>query len=148
MGAAYRMLAYRDRSIEEVRAGLAKKEFDEKTIATVIEELEGKSYLDDSKFAANYGRYLAVNKKVGPHYLVRALSQKGVDREIAKEAAEGIYPDKDAEKEEIKKLVEKRIKTYKKSLTPLQKKKRTYDLLLRRGFSHDAVAQIIGQWKF
>lgn len=148
MNAAYRLLAYRGRSVRELRDRLKQKEFSPDTISQVVEELTSLGYLDDEKFARDYGGSLARNKKVGPRYILQSLARKGVKREIARTAVSELFSDPADEEREIKKLVEEKSAVYKKSLTPLQKKKRIYNLLIRRGFSHHAVMQAISRKDF
>ncbi|MEE8483043.1 MAG: RecX family transcriptional regulator [Nitrospinota bacterium] len=139
--AAYRLLAYRDRSIFEIRTALKKKGFLNKEIENVIEKLTVDGYLDDSKFALNYGGSLLRNKKAGPRYVEHRLYVKGVEKELARKTVEGLFCDPDIQKREIMGWIEKKKKSFKKGLTPMQKKKRIYDFLVRRGFSFDLIMQ-------
>ena len=148
MNAAYRLLAYRDRSVNEIRDRLKRKEFQPAVIGSVVEELTKLGYLDDEKFAAAWAGSLARNKKVGPRYILNALAKKGVDRTVAHNAVSGLFDEPAAEENEIEALVEQKTSLYKRSLTPLQKKKRIYNFLIRRGFSYHAVMQVIGRRKF
>jgi len=148
MNAAYRLLAYRDRSVNEIRERLKRKEFQPAVISRVVEELTTLGYLDDEKFATTYSESLVRNKKVGPRYILNGLAKKGVKKEIAQNAVNDLFDDPLAEEGEIKKLVEQKTSLYKRSLTPLQKKKRIYNFLIRRGFSYHAVMQVIGRREF
>lgn len=142
------MLAYRDRSVKEIHDGLQKKEFHRDIIEQVIEKLEEFGYLDDSKFALNYGESLARNKKVGPRYVSTSLFKKGIDRELAQNTVKKIFPEQDSEIDEIAIWVERKLAGYKKSLTPIQKKKRVFDFLLRKGFTHGAIMRVISNRDF
>jgi len=147
MNAAYRLLAYRDRSVSEIRECLKRKEYQPAVISRVVEELTTLGYLDDERFAKTWSGSLARNKKVGPRYILNALAKKGIKRDIAQNAVSDLFDEPAAEENEIKKLVEQKT-SYKKSLTPLQKKKRIYNFLIRRGFSYHAVMQVIGRREF
>ncbi len=146
MNAAVRLLAYRDRSVNEIRERLKQKEFQPAVISRVVEELASFGYLDDEKFAKIYSESLARNKKVGPRYILNGLAKKGIKREIAQNAVSELFDDPAAEEIEIRKLAEQKIPGYKKSLTPLQKKKRIYNFLIRRGFSYHAVMRVIREF--
>ncbi|MFQ5432914.1 MAG: regulatory protein RecX [Nitrospinota bacterium] len=148
MNAAVRLLAYRDRSVNEIRGRLKQKEFQPAVINRVVEELISYGYLNDEKFAKIYSESLARNKKVGPRYILNALAKKGIKRDIAQHAVSELFDDPAEEESKIKTLVEQKISGYKKSLTPLQKKKRIYNFLIRRGFSYYAVMQVIGRREF
>ena len=148
MNAAYRLLAYRDRSVSEIRERLKQKEFQPDVIGSVVEELTSLGYLDDEKFAKTWSGALARNKKVGPRYILSALAKKGIKRDIAQNAVAKLFDEPAAEEKEIKALVEQKTSLYKRSLTPLQKKKRIYNFLIRRGFSYHAVMQVIGRREF
>jgi regulatory protein len=148
MNAACRLLAYRDRSVREIRDRLKKKEFPPDVIRRVVNELTTLGYLDDEKFARIYSQSLARNKKVGPRYILNALSQKGVKSETAQKAVNELFDDPTAEEMEIKKLVEQKSGAYKKGLTPLQKKRRLYNFLIRRGFSYNAVMRAVSRRDF
>jgi len=122
MNAAYRLLAYRDRSVTEIRERLKQKEFQPAVIGSVVEELTSLGYLDDEKFARSWAGSLARNKKVGPRYILNALAKKGIKRDIAQNAVSELFDEPSAEENEIKALVEQKTSLYKRSLTPMQKK--------------------------
>lgn len=148
MNAAYRLLAYRDRSVNEIRDRLKQKEFQPAVISRVVDELTSLGYLDDEKFARTWSASLARNKKVGPRYILNALAKKGIKREVAQNAVDELFDEPSAEESKIRSLVEQKTSLYKRSLTPLQKKKRIYNFLIRRGFSYHAVMQVIGGQEF
>jgi len=148
MNAAYRLLAYRDRSVSEIRERLKQKEFPPAVINLVVDELISLGYLNDEKFARTWSESLARNKKVGPRYILNALAKKGVKKDVAQNAVAELFDEPQSEESEIRPLVEQKIAGYKKSLTPLQKKRRIYNFLIRRGFSYHAVMQVIGRREF
>ncbi len=148
MNAAYRMLAYRDRSILEIRSALKKKDFEPATIEEVIGELTRKGYLDDKKFASVYGQSLARRKNVGPNYVNMRLLEKGVAGGTALEATDKIFENHKAMDETINRWIEKKVGKTKKNITPVQKKKKVYDFLLRKGFSHSDIFRALDRWNF
>jgi len=144
LAAAYRLLARRDHSVHEVRSSLLKKEFPETAVEDAVRALSAKGFLDDRKFAERYAGSLLRNKKTGPRYIERALAKKGIAQGIAQNAVRELFVGTGREEEEIRQWIGKKRKAYKKPLTPLQRKKRLYDFLIRRGFSHSAVMKAIG----
>ena len=62
---ALRYLAYRSRSVEEVRSKLADQGFDDAVIKKVIDRFCDLGYLDDSNFAGQWARSLATHRLWG-----------------------------------------------------------------------------------
>ena len=143
LAAAYRLLARRDRSERELRGALEKREAPPDIIDAAMEYLRGRRLVDDRKFAHNCAQSLVRNKKVGPRYVRDALKKKGIDESLIQEAVAETFSDPLLERNEIRALVEKKSKTMKKDVTPLQRKKKLFDFLLRRGFSYDAVMKAL-----
>lgn len=143
LAAAYRLLARRDRSEHELRAALEKRETPPDMIDAAVEYLRERRLVDDRKFAHGRAQSLARNKKVGPRYVRDALKKKGIDEKLIQEAVAETFSGPLRERDEIRALIEKKSKTMKKDLTPLQRKKKLFDFLLRRGFSYDAVMKAL-----
>ncbi len=146
MNKAYRLLAYRDRSVHEIRAALKKKEFGEKTIEQVVEKLSGQGYLNDARFAVTYGTAVARRRKTGPAWVFNNLFKKGVARETAADAVEEIFSDEERLRKEIENWVERKLRSYKKELSPLRKKKKLFDFLLGKGFPPDSIFKVFDKW--
>ncbi|MBI5637530.1 MAG: RecX family transcriptional regulator [Nitrospinae bacterium] len=143
LAAAYRLLARRGRSEHELRGALEKRETAPDTIDAAVEYLRERRLVDDRKFAHDCAQSLARNKKVGPRYLRDALKKKGIDEKLIQEAVAETFSDPLRERNEIRALVEKKSKAMKKDATPLQRKKKLFDFLIRRGFSYDAVMKAL-----
>lgn len=83
---ALRFLAYRPRSIAEVRRQLVRKNAPPSLVAVVIERLQARGYVDDAAFAefwiANRNRF----KPLGMRALRYELRQKGLDDDIVNAA--------------------------------------------------------------
>lgn len=143
LAAACRLLARRGRSEQELRGALEKRETAPDTIDAAVEYLRERQLVDDRKFACIYAQSLARNKKVGPRYLRDALKKKGIADKLIQEAVAETFSDPLRERDEIRALIEKKGKTMKKDVTPLQRKKKLFDFLIRRGFSYDAVMKAL-----
>lgn len=143
LSAAYRLLARRGHSVREVEAALEKKGFSADEIGAAVRELSAKRYLDDRAFAADYAQALFRHKKAGPRYIKEALKKKGVAESLADAAVAEVYGDAEAEARMAARLAAKKGASLKKGLSPVQRKKRIFDYLLRRGFPYDAVMKAL-----
>lgn len=148
MDIAFRLLSYRDRSVFEVRSALVKKDFDAETIDAVIKALSEKGYLNDQKFAREYGRLVSKRRRVGPNYIVNKLIKKGIERELALEAVAEIFNNSEEVHKQINRWISKKQAACKKEMAPTRKKKRIYDFLLRKGFTHESVFKALDKWSF
>ena len=133
---AVRFLAYRPRSIEEVRRHLVKKEVPDSQIAAVIERLLQRGYVDDLEFA----RYWVANrdrfKPMGSRALRYELRQKGVDDEIIN----GLLAEVD-EEESAYRAAQARMSRY-RGFTRQAFRQKLCALLRRRGFSESAISDV------
>ncbi len=85
--AAYAFLASRMRTTAEVRKHLESKGYEEDEITETVNDLIGMRYLDDYLFALRYYEYNR-EKKRGVLRAERELTEKGIDRETARNAKE------------------------------------------------------------
>lgn len=133
---AVRFLAYRPRSIEEVRRHLVKREVPDSQIAAVIERLLQRGYVDDLEFA----RYWVANrdrfKPMGSRALRYELRQKGVDDEIIN----GLLAEVD-EEESAYRAAQARMSRY-RGFTRQAFRRKLGALLRRRGFSESAINDV------
>ncbi len=86
---ALRFLSYRSRSRAEVRRKLAKR-YPSEVVEQVIARLVEQRYLDDVAFAIEWRRQRERRRPRGQSVLQRELLGLGVDREVIREALEGI----------------------------------------------------------
>lgn len=133
---AVRFLAYRPRSIEEVRRHLDKKEVPDSHIAAVIERLLRRGYVDDMEFArfwvANRDRF----KPMGSRALRYELRQKGVDDEIIN----SLLAEFD-EEESAYRAAQARMSRY-RGFTRQAFRQKLGALLRRRGFSEFTISDV------
>ena len=83
--AALDFLSVKERTEAEVRKKLKEKEFDSTTIDQVLDFLKECSYVDDASYALRYVRWGASRGR-GPLRLERDLTEKGIPRNLVKEA--------------------------------------------------------------
>ncbi|MBN2097388.1 MAG: regulatory protein RecX [Candidatus Omnitrophica bacterium] len=138
---AYRLLAYRPRSTQELTERLEKKGFESAIIKETIASLSALDYLNDEKFARSWVKTKMQLSPVGAGLLRFQLRQKGLANEIINLVL-GEYHKQYDEIETAIQLVNSRKKQYKK-LKPQARKRRLYGYLKRRGFSQEAIIKAI-----
>jgi regulatory protein len=163
---AIRFLSYRPRSEREVELRLRKKGHAPEQIATILERLRKRGYLDDMEFARFWvGNRMSFSPR-GPRLLRSELRQKGVSQEIvdavlqeqseaqaevAQEAEEvaaiwgNSAPDEPTAGTDLANalaLARKKWRTY-GSLDPQTARRRLTGFLMRRGYNYDTVDGVI-----
>ena len=138
--AALRLLKTRPRSIREVEARLADKEFASKDIMEAVEYLKQMRLLDDRAFTGGWIRY-RLARPFGFQRIIRELKEKGVgDDVIAGAVAEA---KKEYSEEAVALALAQRKAERLAGIDAVKRKKRVLDLLLRRGFPMDAAYKAI-----
>ncbi len=136
---AVNLLAYKPRSVVELRTRLLEKEWTNSDIVEeVIVKLESYGYLNDAIFAKNLAAAQIRQKPIGKRVLQQKLAMKKLDKETVAEAIEKAFEDT-PESEIIDRAIEKRLRIKGKP-TERADVKKFYDLLLRQGFSYDLVS--------
>jgi len=135
--AAIKLLARREHSEYELRAKLAKRDYDGDAVGAVIEALRGENLVSDERFAEAYVQS-RVNKGFGPVRIRGELQQRGVSDALAQEALNAADCDWNAAAVE---QLQRRFGTG----APLDRRERLrrYSYLSRRGFSGDQVNQAL-----
>lgn len=135
---AVNLLAFKQRSIVELRARLLEKDWTNREIVEeVIEKLAGYGYLNDAQFAKSFAASQIRQKPIGKRVLKQKLAMKKLDKETIETALETAFEDT-PESEIIERAIEKRLRVKGKPETREDAKK-FYDYLLRQGFSYDLV---------
>lgn len=105
---ALRFLAFRQRSIHEIRRFLTKKGHEEKIVKEVINYLKELGYLNDYQFSQLWIEDRIRLKPMGKRRIYNELLIKGIEPEIIKEALENSFNEA-IEKELASSLVKKRM---------------------------------------
>ncbi len=138
---AYKCLAYKDRSRAEVASHLEKKEIPARVISQALAELTELGYLNDERFAANWGRLRLTNKNFGKIRVLQELIGKGVEPQLAEKTIDKVYQDVDelllANASAKKKLAQ--IKNPDAKL----KRRAIAQFLERQGFASDIIEQTL-----
>jgi regulatory protein len=138
---ALRYLSYRDRSILEVTQYLEKKEHPQPVIQQALDALIELNYVNDQRFALEWGRYKINKQKLGKSRLYAELLNKGIDKKVLESTLATLYEDNPE--------TELAIQCARKKMNSLQgveeeiKKRRLIQYLKRRGFSSDIIYQSI-----
>lgn len=137
-------LSYRERSEREVRRHLQDKGYARETVDTVVERLHAYHYLDDGVFAVSWIENRRRFRPRGERLLRSELLQKGVEREVVEQALS------DAGGDELalaRAAAEKKLKTVRAADEPTFRR-RLGGFLLRKGFDHEVVQQVVGElWR-
>lgn len=137
---AYRLLAVRDRSEDELRARLRIKGYGKRRIDEVIESLKGKGYIDDNRFAKDWIKNRSLSNQKGAFAIRDELLKKGIDKALIEDIMkdEGGYNEYEA----AKALAAKKIESL-GDADGVKIKKSVYSYLARRGFSFDVINEIV-----
>lgn len=136
---ALRYLSYRDRSKLEVTQYLEKKEHPQPVIQQALNALIELNYINDQRFALEWGRYKINKQKLGKSRLYVELLNKGIDKEILESTLRILY-DNNSETELAEQCVRKKMNSL-KGVEEEKKKRRLIQYLKRRGFSADIIYQ-------
>lgn len=137
---AVNLLAYKPRSVTELRTRLMEKEWtNSQIVEEVLQKLEGYGYLNDSQFAKDFAAAQLRGKPVGKRVLQQKLAMKKLDKETVAAAIEATF-EETPEAEVIERAAAKRLRLKGKPETREDVKK-FYDYLLRQGFSYDVVRE-------
>lgn len=132
---AGRMLALRARTEREIRDRLSEASYPDDVVEDTIARLYELDLLDDEAFALEWITERTAKKGVGPRVLISELARKGVDRSTAESAlAASDVSEEDTATAQAERLLHKVIRY------PLpQQASKLQQMLMRRGFSWDAV---------
>jgi len=84
------ILSYGDNSRRTLQSKLIRKGCDREHIAAALDKLEEYGYVNDARYAANLAERLLSSKHMSRSAISQELIAKGVDRELAAEAADAL----------------------------------------------------------
>ncbi|HET6370129.1 MAG TPA: regulatory protein RecX [Nitrospiria bacterium] len=146
---AYRFLARRVHSREEVARRLRGRGFREEIVEQTLDLLAGLGYLDDARFAEIWVRNRMGLKGYGRNLLQRELLERGVSKEVIREAIMRGEVDEEASARRVLERKFHKGREGRSAGNPDPKDwRRAYDYLLRRGFPSDLVRKVLKeQWQ-
>ena len=140
---AIRYLVYRDRSRNEIIRYLKKKKFSENAVDETLIFLENNEYINDERFAMQFGRSRIVNKKIGRLRLGLELGDKGLERQIIEETLNSLYEEYDEKKIALS-CAKKKLATYEPS-NGERDRRRIAKFLERKGFPSSIIYEVVTQ---
>lgn len=140
---AMRFLESRLHSRGELFKKLMRREYGEKIINDVLDDLARMDYVNDARFAKTKALSAAQHKHHGQRRAFIELIKSGVDRPTAERALEDVYETHDS-LAVARQLAQKQAPRLRK-LDPLTARRRLAGMLLRRGFDYDTVRPVIDE---
>ena len=137
-----KMLAYRVRTVKEIRAALEREKIPEKTADQIIERLRLLEFLNDERYAENYVQSRG-ERGYGPWRIRRELLQKGIPEKIIAEKL-ALYFDGEKELRMAGKLLLKKISSDRGKEEGLGRRLAAY--LQRRGFSEMTIIRLLDEY--
>ncbi len=134
---AVRLLSRREHSAFEIRAKLAKREFDDSEITQAITELIKGDWLSDERFAEAYIRMRQI-KGFGPVRISIELNERGVKESIVDMH---LHAHDDIWFESLKQQYKKKYKN--KAIVDYSDKAKRIRFLQYRGFQLDIIYQVV-----
>ena len=129
-------LSYRPRSVQEVRRHLSKKEYSDKVIDEVIEDLSQADLLDDSTFVKYWIEQRETFRPRGRFALRQELYQKGINTEIIDAALAQVDEYDSAFRAGKKKAIQLA------GTEEMEFRKKLGQFLKRRGFEYEIIAEV------
>ncbi len=123
-------LGHRARSEAEIRARLAKDEWDESVIARTLGRLRELKLVDDEQFALQWVENRSRFKPRGGRLLSQELRHKGVERDDIQAA----LPDGDAETDNALLALQKTARKWERFPDERERQQKAIEFLARRGF--------------
>jgi regulatory protein len=144
---ALKFIQLRLHSRAELKKKLARKEFGDAVIESVLEDLTRLGYLDDARFARNKALYAAQHKHHGRRRAYVELLKSGVRPDTANAALDDVYSENGAGGDSTaaaRLLAEKQAPRLKR-LDPQTARRRLAAMLQRRGFDYETIKPVIDQ---
>lgn len=150
LSAAYRFVSYRPRSEKEFRDFLnqklkKRKVYDIAVIPRVIRRLSELGYVDDEAFARWWVDSRMRFRPKGTRVLTMELLRKGVAKSVIQTAITAIHKEASInEKDVVYALAKKKIGLW-TALPRLQRKRKLFEFLLRRGFEGEVISDVVDE---
>src|SRR5688500_15682683 len=128
-------LSRRLHSRKELRTKLARKEFGEAVVDSVLADLERLGYLNDEQFAKTKALSAAQHRHHGKRRAMVELLKTGISGDVARKALDDVY-DKTDSLATARELAQKQAARLSR-LDPMTARRRLVGMLQRRGFEYD-----------
>lgn len=137
---AFRRLAQRDHSSQELEEKLRQKGFSDATTSKVINELKQMKLIDDERFVETWSRFRIAHHHFGPHRLREELLKKGISSEDIAAYMQTISRTYDFVDEVEKTLLQRYPDP--SQLKGKTMRRRAFDFLRRKGHETETILKI------
>lgn len=138
---AVSIIGRRQHSSSEVKRKLKEQGFELPVIEWACEKLVQQNYINDEEFAKMWTDSRIIFQRKGRNLVRQELQQKGINKELVKNAMEAIKPED--ELAGAMKLAQTKWKQTKGET--FERKRKTAAFLMRRGYTGSMVTQILGR---
>lgn len=128
-----KLLGRRDHARKELFTKAIRKDYPKEVIINVLDELQEKEYVDESRFAEKFASDKGKLSKWGPAKIKAHLFKKGISKSVAERSIQKAFADEDL-KETFLSLVLKRKRRFLREEDPYKRKKKIFDHLARKGY--------------
>lgn len=135
-----RMLAASPKSPQSLKRRLEERGFDAAVVEGALAHMEEQGLVSDRAFGQYLLTKLTQSQPSGRKRIAFEMKHKGVGKKILEELVETISPEE--ERARARELAEARWQRL-SNLDKEKRKKRVYDLLIRRGFSFDLCRELL-----
>ncbi len=139
--AGMNLLSYRAHGKKELVNKLVSKKYDRSSAEKAVERLEELKLINDADFAEMLAKHLSERKGYSEKRVIQELLHRGIDRQTAENAV--LTLDKNAD-ERIIELLEKKYCRY---LGDEKGRRRTFNALLRLGYSYSDINSAIRRFE-
>ena len=141
---AFRLLGRRQHATSELRRKLWQRNYEQKLIDEVIDELRKNGYLNDGEFIREFVAEKSKSKKWSSNKIKSELLRKGIDQKLIESSFEQIP--KSEEFENAFRLGQKKYNTLiKRSEDKRELKQKLSAYLYSRGFDYELIRQVCSQ---
>ena len=138
---AIKYLVYRDRSRKEMVCYLNGKGFSVRIVEEILSFLLENNYINDERFAMQFGKSRIENKKIGKLLLKQELTIKGIEGQTIENSLCLLYEEYN-EKEIAMACAKKKLSSYSSNSTE-KVMARLARFLQRKGFPSDIVYEVV-----
>jgi regulatory protein len=136
---AFKLLSYRGRSEKELEERLIKKGITKTVTSSTINYLKHIGLIDDMALAETLKREAVITKLLSQNGAKKFILNRGISREIVDLVFSN---DENEDIENARRLVDKKLKTF-KNYSSETVRRRLYNLLLRRGYSFETIMAVL-----
>jgi regulatory protein len=138
----FELLARRPHSRLELRQKAIFRGYAPDVADEVISMLEESGYIDDSLFACILARNKFERSNWGPNRIRAALKGKGIDNKLIDQALEKTIK-ADQLSQQIRNLTRQKVSKLTNVTDSLKRRKKVYDFLIRKGYRHTDVMNVL-----